>query len=468
MNATPRSPANLLVVDDEPLIRDTLAEYLSQEGYSVTACPSGEEALRAASSQRFDVALCDMQLPGIDGIEVLDRLLQLNPEMFVVLITAYATVENAVEAFQRGAHDYLMKPILLDEVLGKVKRVLSARDLRRENQWLRRELKREFDPSRIVAVSTAMRGILELVRKVAPTRSMVLLTGESGTGKELVARAIHEQATADTASRPSALVQSTDARFIAINCAAIPHDLLENQLFGHRKGAFTGADRDRDGVFIHAGSGTVFLDEIGELSLATQAKLLRALEQKEVLPVGANEPVRMEARILAATNKELRREVEQGRFREDLFYRINVVHIDIPPLRERRDDIPGLIEFLLAKHANATGKRFTGVAHETMQILLACPWRGNVRELENALQRAVILGEGPLVLPSDLPPDLVPTPDDPALVDDLAEAVRRFERQHVERILRRIPDKKEAARRLNVALSSLYRKITELGIQTES
>jgi DNA-binding NtrC family response regulator len=455
-----------MVVDDEPLIRETLAEYLTQEGYAVTACASGEEAMRAASESRFDVALCDVQLPGIDGIELLDRLLQLNPEMFVVLITAYATVENAVEAFQRGAHDYLMKPILLDEVSGKIRRMLAARDLRRENQWLRRELSRQFDASRIVAQSPAMHHVLELVRKVAPTRSVVLITGESGTGKELVARAIHEQSMADAASRPGQAIVA-DARFLAVNCAAIPHDLLENQLFGHRKGAFTGADRDREGVFIHAGSGTVFLDEIGELPLATQAKLLRALEQKEVLPVGANEPIRMDARILAATNKDLRREVEQGRFRDDLFYRINVLRIDIPPLRERREDIPGLVEFLVKKHAQATAKRFTGVTHETMQILLACPWRGNVRELENALQRAVILGDGPLVLPSDLPPDLVPTPDDPALVEDLAEAVRRFERQHVERILRRFPDKKEAARRLNVALSSLYRKIAELGIQTE-
>jgi DNA-binding NtrC family response regulator len=458
MNSRSAPRASILVVDDEPLIRDTLAEYLTQEGFAVTAHASGEDAVRAAADARFDVALCDVQLPGIDGIELLDRLLKLNPDTFVVLITAYATVENAVEAFHHGAHDYLMKPIILDEVLAKLRRMLTTRDLYRENQWLRRELSRAAEPDAIVGQSAAMRRVLELVRKVAPTRSLVLLTGESGTGKELIARSIHLQATT---------TPGTEARFLAVNCAAIPHDLLENQLFGHRRGAFTGADRDREGVFIHAGTGTVFLDEIAELPLATQAKLLRAVEQKEVLPVGANEPVRMDARILAATNKDLRKEVDAGRFRDDLFYRLNVVRIDIPPLRERREDIPELVDFLLARHARSMGKRFTGVAHETMQILLACPWRGNVRELDNALQRAVILGDGPLVEPEDLPPDLAPAPHDPALVDDLAEALRRYERLHLERVLRRFPDKKEAARRLGVGLSSLYRKIAELGIHVD-
>jgi DNA-binding NtrC family response regulator len=453
--------ARILVVDDERLIRETLAEYLQQEGFLVVTCASGEEALRVAAEQSFDAALCDVQLPGIDGIELLDRLVQLNPEMLVLLITAYATVENAVEAFHHGAHDYLMKPILLDEVLGKLRRMLAARDLYRENQWLRRELSREFDASHIIGQSPGVQRVLAMMRKVAPTRSLVLLTGESGTGKELIARSIHELSLSAERAGPGL---ASAVRFIAVNCAAIPHDLLENQLFGHRKGAFTGADRDREGVFVHAGAGTVFLDEIGEFPLGMQAKLLRALEQKEILPVGANEPVQMEARILTATNKDLRKEMEQGRFREDLYYRLNVVQIDIPPLRDRREDIPELVDFLLARHARTMAKRFTGVTHETMQILLACPWKGNVRELDNVLQRAVILGEGPLVTLADLPPDLAPMPLDPALVDDLTEAVRRFERLHIERILRQTPDKKEAAKRLGMGLSSLYRRIGELGI----
>jgi DNA-binding NtrC family response regulator len=445
--------ASVLVVDDEPLIRDTLAEFLVQEGLDVAACASGEEALGRAAGRRFDIVLCDVQLPGLDGLELLERLHRLSPDTFVLLITAYATVENAVEAFQRGAHDYLMKPILFDEVLAKIRRLLAHRALYLENQWLRRELHRAAAPGPIVGTGPAMVRVLELVRKVAPTRSTVLITGESGTGKELIARAIHE-------GTPGA-----DAgRFLAVNCAAIPHDLLENQLFGHRRGAFTGADRDQAGVFVHAGPGTVFLDEIVEMPPATQAKLLRAIEQKEVLPVGANEPVRVEARVLAATNKDLLREVEAGRFREDLYYRLNVVCLHVPPLRERREDIPALVEYLLARHAQALGKRLTGVTHEAMQLLLACRWRGNVRELDNALQRAAILGEGPLIAPADLPPDLAPAEGDPALVDDLGEAVRRFEKQHIERVLRQTPDKKEAARRLNMGLSSLYRRIGELGI----
>jgi DNA-binding NtrC family response regulator len=453
--ATPvRTQHSVLIVDDEPLIRETLGEFLAQEGFRVTVCRDGEEALELASEQRFAVALCDVQLPGIDGIELLERLMKIDPELFVLLITAYATVENAVEAFQRGAHDYLMKPILLDEVLNKIRRLLAYRELFQENQWLRRELNRAGDTDPIVGRSPAMQRVFEMVRKVAPTPSTVLLVGESGTGKELVARALHRQGA------------NPEGRFIAVNCAAIPHDLLENQLFGHRKGAFTGADRDQAGVFVHAGAGTVFLDEIAELPQATQAKLLRAIEQKEILPVGANEPLLVEARILAATNKELDREVEQGRFREDLFYRLNVVTIRVPPLRERREDIPDLVDFLVARHARALGKRFRGVTHETMQLLMAGRWKGNVRELDNALQRAIILGEGPLITPADLPPDLVPVENDPALVDDLGEAVRRFEKQHLERILRQTPDKKEAARRLGMGLSSLYRKITELEIDT--
>ncbi len=452
---TPAAPpaASILIVDDELLIRATLAEYLTQEGFTVSACADAEEALALAETRSFDVALCDVQLPGMDGLELLERLLKISPTTFVLLITAFATVESAVEAFQRGAHDYLMKPILLHEVLNKIRRLLAYRDLFRENQWLRRELHRSYDADHIVGRSPAMQRVLAMMEKVAPTRSTVLLTGESGTGKELIARALHQRGL------------GREARFLAVNCAAIPHDLLENQLFGHRKGSFTGADRDQAGVFVHAGCGTVFLDEIAELSLATQAKLLRAIEQKEILPVGANEPMHVEARVLAATNKDLAREVEQSRFREDLYYRLNVVSIRLPPLRERREDIPDLVEFLLAKQARALSKRITGVTYETMQLLLACRWKGNIRELDNALQRAVILGEGPLITPADLPPDLAPVEGDPALVDDLGEAVKRFERQHIERILRQTPDKKEAARRLGMGLSSLYRKIAELGIQ---
>jgi DNA-binding NtrC family response regulator len=442
----------ILLIDDEQLIRETLAEYLTQQGYEVVTCPSGEEGLDHASRRPFAIVLCDMQLPGIDGLEVLDRLQQISPETSVLLITAFATVENAVEAFQRGAHDYLMKPILLDEVAGKIRRLFDMRELALENQWLRRELNRARPEARLVGSSPAMQQVAAMIRKVAPTRSTVLITGESGTGKELVARAIHDQSS------------EAAGRFLAVNCAAIPSELLENQLFGHRRGAFTGADKDASGIFNHAGRGTVFLDEIGEMALATQAKLLRAIEAKEILPVGANEPIQVEARILAATNKDLLKEVEKGNFREDLYYRLNVVTIALPPLRERREDIPAIVEHLIARHTQTLGKRFAGVTHEAMQLLMNCPWRGNVRELDNALQRAMILGEGPLITPSDLPPDLVAC-EDPGAVDRLADAVERFEKAHIERILRQTPDKREAAKRLDIGLSSLYRRIEQLKIQ---
>jgi DNA-binding NtrC family response regulator len=443
--------AKLLIVEDEPLIRATLTEFLEQEGYAVAAAGTAEAALVMAQDQRFDLALCDIQLPGLDGVTLLERLLQLSPDTFVVLVTAYGTVESAVEAFKRGAHDYLMKPLNFDEVAAKLKHLLAYRQLHLENQWLRRELHRQFDFSAIVGRGPAMQKVFATVRKVSASRTTVLLVGESGTGKELIARAIHHQG------------PDRDEKFIAMNCAALSEDLLENQLFGHRKGAYTGADRDSEGVFLHVGKGTLFLDEIGEMKPGTQAKLLRAIEQKEVLPVGANAPIQINARILAATNKDLTKEVAAGRFRDDLYYRLNVVTIPLPPLRDRREDLPDLVEFLLAKHVQSQGKPIRGVEHEALKLLLSAPWRGNVRELDNALQRAVILGEGPLITAGDLPPDLAPAPD-VCLADDLRSAINHFERRHIERVLREAPDKKEAAKRLGLALSSLYRKIEDLGI----
>lgn len=443
--------SKILIVDDEPLIRDTLAEFLGQEGFAITTASDGEKALALNRDQRFDVVICDIQLPGLDGVDLLERLLQTDPETLVLLITAYGTVETAVQAFKRGAHDYLMKPLLLDEVLAKIRQMLKYRELHRENQWLRRELHRQLETETIIGKSPAMQHSLALAAKVAPTRTTVLLLGESGTGKELLAREIHRMG-------PTAA-----DRFIAVNCAAIPNELLESQLFGHRKGAFTGADRDQEGLFVRAGDGTLFLDEIAEMSTGTQAKFLRAIEQKEILPVGASEPVLVHPRIIAATNKDLAREVERGRFREDLFYRLNIVSITLPPLRDRRDDIPDLVTYLLARHARTIGKPIAGVNHEAMKLLQSATWKGNVRELDNALQRAVIFGQGPLITPADLPPDLAPSPD-VCLSDDLREFLAHAERRHIEKILRTSPDKREAAKRLKLALSSLYRKIEELRI----
>ena len=433
-------PPTVLVIDDEPIIRSNLAEFLQQEKFSVHTASTGELGLQMLARQKYDAILCDVNLPGMDGLDVLERVSRLSPETFVLLITAYATVESAIDAFHRGAHDYLMKPILLKEVERKLRRLLEQRDLARENQRLQRELNRELDPGDMVIGSTpAMQQVIGMARKAALVPGTVLLVGESGTGKELLARWIHAAA---GKARPG-------GRFVPINCAAISAENGEAILFGH------------------ADAGTLFLDDVGELSPAVQAQLLRAIEQKESLPSGASEPVRLNSRLIAATHKDLPREVEAGRFREDLFYRLNVVVLKLPPLRDRREDIPELVDHLLAKHVKAMGKSIGGATHEAIQLLRAAPWKGNVRELDNALQRAVILGDGPMVLPADLPPDLAPREDDPSTVDELSAAVERFEKLHIERLLRQTADKREAARRLGIGISSLYRKIEQYGIGSE-
>lgn len=452
----------VLVVDDEPVIRSSLAECLEAEGFDTAVAATGEQAVLAVEEGPVDLVLCDLQLPGINGIETIDRILARDPEALVILMTAYGTVETAVAAFQRGAHDYLLKPVILDEVLARVRRLLDHREALRENQRLRRELTRveqAESTGRLIGQGAVMRGIRALISKIGPARSTVLILGESGTGKELAARALHELG--EKARDP---LGKEPGRFLAVNCAAIPGDLLENQLFGHRRGAFTSADRDQPGLFVHAGKGTVFLDEIGELPLATQAKLLRAIEQREVLPVGANEPVKVEARVLAATNKDLQAEVDANRFRADLFYRLNVVSLRMPSLRERREDIPELAEHLLARHAGLAGKKYRGISREALSLLREARWKGNVRELDNVLQRAVILGDGPLVERHDLPADLAGETSDPMAVDSLPEAVRRYEKLHIERMLRECLDKREAARRMEIGLSSLYRRMADLGI----
>jgi DNA-binding NtrC family response regulator len=445
----------ILIVDDEEVIAATLKEFLQGEGFDVATARDLASTLAEVEAFEPEIVLCDVQLPGADGITVLNRTLQIRPETLFIMITAYATVENAVAAFQRGAHDYLMKPVLFDDLLAKIGRLVRFRRLLQENQTLRRQLHAGGDLDSLAGTSPSMAAVKTLIRKVAPTRATVLITGESGTGKELVARALH------------ALGPAPEEVFLAINCAAIPHDLLEDQLFGHVRGAFTGADRDHAGLFIAAGAGTVFLDEIGELARSTQAKLLRAIENKEVLRVGATRPVSFRARVLTASNKNMAAEVAADRFRADLYYRLNVVSIHMPPLRDRREDIPGLVTSLLAKHARRLGKRVDGVDPSALGGLISAPWTGNVRELENALERALILSEGPVLVADDFPPGLIGDCDAESPADDLRSGVRNYERQHIQRVLHDCgDDKREAARRLGMGLSSLYRKLEELGVRS--
>lgn len=443
----------VLIIEDEPVIRNTLSEFLSSEGFDVAEAANVGEALRVTKERDFQVALCDVQLPDGDGIALLRRLKQLDPNLFVLVLTAYATVENAVEAFHAGASDYLVKPVLFEDLRHKLDRLFRFRQLFLENQALRRELSRQESFDEIVGSSIAIRDVQAMIRKIAVTRSNVLLEGESGTGKELFARAIHNAG------------PNSEERFLAANCAAMPVELLESQLFGHRKGAFAGAESDQQGVFQHAGEGTVFLDDVAQLPLGTQAKLLRAIEFQEVVPQGGVEPQSIASRIVASTTRELANEVSEGRFQEDLFYRLNGVKLRIPPLRERLDDIPELVDAFLAKHTARMGKRVNGVDSETMRLLMSARWKGNVRQLDNAIERAVMMCEGTQIGPQDLPPDLLGVGQLLPATDDLREAREHYERLHISRVLRQCPDKREAAKRLRLGLSSLYRKIEELGIE---
>ncbi|MFQ5731844.1 MAG: sigma-54-dependent transcriptional regulator [Planctomycetaceae bacterium] len=448
MNAKRR----VLIVEDEEIIRTTLREFLEAEGYAVQDVGTATDALARARERDFDVAVCDVQLPDGDGIALLRKLHQLNLETFTLVITAYATVENAVEAFKAGAFDYLVKPVIFEDLANKLDILFRYRDLHLENLHLRRELERQQGLGEIVGSSQVLKDLQETIRKVAATNINVLLVGESGTGRELFARAIH-------AAGPKSA-----EKLLAANCATRPVELLERQLFGAHAGARPEGRDEQAGVFWHAGSGTVYLDEISQLPLGLQSELLRAVEYQEIIPVGGSEPVKVGTRIIASTARDLQQCVAAGEFQEDLFYRLDGLKIRIPPLRERVDDIPELVEHFVQKHSTAMGKRVTGATSETLRLLMAAQWKGNVRQLDNAIERAVLMCDGTQIFPKDLPPDLLgvgqPLPD----TDDLRSALRHYEKLHIERVLRQCPEKREAAKRLRLGLSSLYRKIEELGI----
>ncbi len=447
-------PGTVLVADDEAAIRESLAAVLRDEGYTVVEVGDGEAAIKALEGSEFDLVIADLRMPGATGIDVLRRTREVAPQSLVLLITAYASIETAVEALRQGAQDYIMKPLIFADVLGKVKRLLEYKHLAWEVQMLRREVERQFDFQNLVGRSPTMREIVDLIRKVAPTKSTVLITGESGVGKEVVARALHAHS------------DRRDKVFLPVNCGAIPESLLESQLFGHLRGAFTGAVSNQEGLFQRARGGTIFLDEIGDLPFGLQVKLLRAIEEKEVLPLGTGTPVKIDIRILASTNKDLKADVEGGRFREDLYYRLNVVGIHIPPLRDRREDIPLLVEHLVRKHNQEMKKNYKGVDNSAMKALMALPWKGNIRELDNVLERAMILGDAEWITVRDLPHVLSGDEDMiPYAADNLKEAVKVYERTHIQTTLRKLNwDKKKAAELLGLSLSSLYRKLEELNI----
>jgi DNA-binding NtrC family response regulator len=447
---------SVLVADDEEGVRESLLAVLREEGYEVAGTADGAEALRLLDTREFDLVISDLRMPGADGMRVLQHAREVAPQTLVLLMTAHATVDTAVEALRRGAQDYMVKPVIFDDVLHKVEYLLEHRRIAWENQFLRSQVDRQWDFENLVGQSSAMTEVMRLVKRVAPVPSTVLITGESGVGKEVVARAIHH------------FSDRRDAIFLPVNCGAIPENLLESQLFGHLRGSFTGAVANQEGLFQRARRGTIFLDEIGDLPLGLQVKLLRAIEAKEIHPIGATAPMKVEVRVIAATNQSLRQAVDEGKFRDDLYYRLNVFGIEIPPLRERREDIPALVDHFIRLHNHDLRKQFKGADGATLKVFMSLPWKGNVRELDNVIEHAMIVGDGDWITLGDLPRGVQPEGTSVAVQagDNLREALRAYERAHIQAVLARLKnDKKAAAERLGVSLSSLYRKIEELGLE---
>jgi DNA-binding NtrC family response regulator len=446
----------ILVVDDEKIIRESIGYILKKEGFAVTEAANGKEAYDTLQSEPFDMIISDLEMPEMKGIELLGHAMHVNPQSLFIIITAYGSLETAIEALRKGASDYILKPIEFDELLVKIKRLLEHRKLIIENQYLRRELSRDYDFSNMVGKSSQMEDVFEVIRTVSTTDSTALLVGKSGTGKELVARAIHFHST--RAGKP----------FIAVNCGAIPETIIESELFGHKRGSFTGAITDRVGYFKAADGGTLFLDEISEMPIQLQVKLLRAIEQKEIVPVGSSAPIPVDVRFIASTNRDLLKEIEEGRFRKDLYYRINVVEIRLPPLSERRSDIPLLVEHFVEKYRKEMRKNIKGVSNDVMLLLMQHDWKGEIRELENIIERAVIFCKGDHITFDELPEFL--KAGQPATIPEnsmaLDAAIKDFERQYILSILRKHTfDKEKTATALEISLPTLYRRIKDLGIR---
>ena len=443
----------ILVADDEKIIRETLAKVLSEVGYKVVLAQDGRKAIDLLATLNIDIALLDIRMPEMDGMSVLAKARELSIETQIIIITAFGTVENAVKALKLGASDYVTKPFVFDDILIKIERLLDLRSLTDEKHFLLSELENRYRFEGIVGVSQGLHQVLGMVEKLAQTRSSTLISGESGTGKELIARAIHYNGI------------TKEGRLIAINCGALPESLAESELFGHKRGAFTGATCDKIGLLCMADGGTVFLDEICSMPLSIQAKLLRAIENKRILPVGGTESVEIDARILCATNQDLRQEMEAGRFREDLYYRLSVVEIHVPPLRERREDIPQLVTHFIEKYNREFNKECPGMSPQAMRAVMAYSWPGNIRELSNVIERAMIFSEGRPIAEKDLAFARTQDNDLNMWQGDLKLAMRAFEKQYILQVLRDNNfDKRLTSRLLGVGLSSLYRKMDQLRI----
>jgi two-component system response regulator HydG len=448
----------ILLVDDEVAILETLEILFRGEGYEVTIADSGPKALAALEDEKPDLVLTDIRMPGAGGLDVLTAARQVDAEMPVILMTAQASLQSAVRAVNEGAYYYLQKPFANDELLAICRRAAEARQLKVENRQLRKEIRRRggTDGRRPVGRAPRFVEVLELAETVAATGSTVMISGESGTGKEVLARYIHE------------LSDRADGAFLSINCGALPESLLESELFGHVKGSFTGAMKDRDGLLVAAGGGTFFLDEIGEMTPSTQVKLLRAVQEREVIPVGATKAVPVDVRIISATNRDLEEEISRGSFRSDLYYRLNVIQLHLPPLRDRREDVPLLAAHFLEKLAAQRGReRPPRLAEETLEVLTRYDWPGNVRELENALERAAVIATGEVIEPEALPERVREAPRPRLGTEEVSQnpTMEVVERAYILWVLQAEGgNKTRAAEVLGIDPSTLYRKLNRYGI----
>jgi DNA-binding NtrC family response regulator len=446
-----RADANgrLLVVDDEFSVRDSLLNWFRKDGYEVEAAANGHEALRIFEAGRFDAAIVDIKMPGMDGVQLQEHLARLEPELPVIMVTAFASVDTAVRTLKLGAFDYVTKPVDPDELSHLVRRAMEQRRLRLENVQLRETIDEFVAGDVIVGASPPIKKVMELAENVAKTDATVLIRGESGTGKELIARAIHANS------------RRRYAPIIAVNCGGLPETLLESELFGHEKGAFTGAQYRKKGRLEMADGGTLFLDEVGCISLKTQVDLLRVLESREFTRVGGTKPVNVDFRVVCATNEDLEQAVKDGRFREDFFYRINVFLIEAPPLRVRRSDIPLLAQHFLERFARQMDKRITEISPAAMAVLESHDWPGNVRELSNAIERAMVVGKGRSIQPEDLP--LRAGSQAPA---DEADSLAEMERRHVASVLEKVDwNITRAAEILRIDRVTVYNKIKKYGLK---
>ena len=456
------SKEKILIVDDEKGIRDFLEIMLKKEGYRVSSAPGGEEAMRLFNNSSYDLVISDVRMKGMGGVELLKSIKEINPETVVLMITAYASVDTAIDAMKAGAYDYITKPFKVDEVKHIIRNALDKKRLETENILLKRELKTKHAFGNLIGASPKMLEIYEIIKRVADTKTNILLTGESGTGKELVARAIHYEGI------------RKDKPFVPINCGAIPENLLESELFGYQKGAFTGAAANKSGLFEVANEGTIFLDEITELPIQLQVKLLRVIQERNFRRVGGIEDISVDVRIIAASNKDIEREVKEGRFREDLFYRLNVIPIHMPPLRERKEDIPLFAEHFLGKYKKELGKDIKAISSEVMDYLGKYAYPGNIRELENIIERAVALEAAAIILPESLPEYVRGLPPNTSIggqkseVDglNLEKAVADFEKTMILKAINTAGGvQKKAAEILKISPRSLRYLLQKYGIE---